>query len=280
MCLQYLLVCFECSPLHELLMHISFCLLLLCCHKTNSCMFTAHICDLCCLQTGVCSCYWSSWSQWSTSLQDAWYLGRHFAARLREKSSTLWLKQPSNLSDKSRMSQTGVWVSVCVPVAVLCSTAERQSTGGSPRGWHHQSGRVSASSVSGLGCSSSLLHPRRFCTVLNIVTLLLIITPVSVNCYSKNCRLLGLCEQTPRRNTVAFFIKWHFLSFSKDDCMISAHIYTQYAQSVKQNKPSTSKKRVENNKAFLPETFSLAWCLAVCSGRRIALCAGNKERHN
>lgn len=50
-----------------------------------------------------------------------------------------------------------VWVCMCVcaPAAALCSATERQSTGSVLQGWHHQSGMVSALSVS--GCSSSLV---------------------------------------------------------------------------------------------------------------------------
>ncbi|MEQ2174080.1 hypothetical protein GOODEAATRI_004120 [Goodea atripinnis] len=56
--------------------------------------------------------------------------GAPFYCKAEGKSSPVWLEQSSNLSDKSRMSQTGV----CVPAAVLCSAAERQSTGSAPWG--------------------------------------------------------------------------------------------------------------------------------------------------
>lgn len=96
-----------------------------------------------------------------------WLSGRQFGLKTekRQLSVALAVSEPEwqmqNVTD--RCVRVCVWVCtyVCVPAAALCSATERQSTGSASQGWHHQSGMVSAASVSGLGCSSSPLYPER-----------------------------------------------------------------------------------------------------------------------
>lgn len=90
----------------------------------------------------------------------------HLGAILKQKPSKRGSRRlgPS-LNDKWKVSRTGVcvcvWERACghVADAVLCSAAAKQSTGSAPQGWHHQSGMVSASSVSRSAASRLLICP-------------------------------------------------------------------------------------------------------------------------